>query len=534
MAQPRLFANAIQDAKGFWWAEDADGNRYAVDPYSDEDFTGYRQVDRRFEETSTPQGAGLPMDSWRWQSGQVLTPQDMAQVAQIMSTPGAYVGVNGPMSVDQYLADPRSAVKVENGQYVYRPEQAQGDWESIDRESFMQSLGALPFVLGGFAAPYLSSLGVIGPGAGVMGSTGNMQFLGDVANVAGAAEGAAGAAGAATGGYEQTFNLGTQSNPLSIPTNEFSLANAGQGYGGVSTAGQGLSLGANSAGGLIGEAAANLATQGGVALSDLATAGIGAGTGAGLGLQLPAGGAITNTAANLAGAAGTTLPTTTGVGSGIGSGVNIATNAAGAGAGLGGATTAASSLLKMFNDQFGTNLTSGDLDLIGKGLGLGLGYLGSKEQADAMQNLYNQQVSLGAPYRAELAKLNTNPSSFYNSDMFKGALQQGSDALARSLSAKVGNPILNPTALQEMQNYTTKGSLDAYNQRWNQLSSAGQLGLGAVPSLGSAAAQASGGTYNALGAGLGSVFGNQRDYAGEFLDLMKRNGFGGPRYNLGP
>jgi hypothetical protein len=186
----------------------------------------------------------------------------------------------------------------------------------------------------------------------------------------------------------------------------------------------------------------------------------------------------------------------------------------------------------MFNEQFGTNLTSGDLDLIGKGLGLGLGYLGSKEQADAMQNLYNQQVSLGAPYRAELAKLNANPSSFYGSDMFKGALQQGSDALARSLSAKVGNPILNPTALQEMQSYTTKGSLDAYNQRWNQLSSAGQLGLGAVPSLGSAAAQASGGTYNALGAGLGSVFGNQRDYAGEYLDLIRRQQQGGSNYPL--
>ncbi len=362
MAKPRLFRTATQDSKGFWWAEDGDGNRYAVDPFSEVDsesgdeFTGYREVDRQNEANVGQQGAGLPMDSWRWKSGQVLTPQDMQEISRIMSLPGRLVGVNGPMSVEQYLADPRSAVKVENGQYVYRPEQAQGDWESVDRESFMQSLGALPFVLGGFAAPYLSSLGVIGPGAGVMGSTGNMQFLGDVANAVGGASGAAGAAGAAAGGattlpaelsnftlagpgtgiggvgsaniglnaaglgltpelvaagggagamgigsglgltlpstgsainaaasslalpsaaeFTQTFNLPTQSNLLSVPANEFTLANAGQGYGGVGTGGQGLSLGANSVGGVIGETAANLAAHVGVTLCDLATAGI--------------------------------------------------------------------------------------------------------------------------------------------------------------------------------------------------------------------------------------------------------------------
>lgn len=245
MAKPRKFATAYQDSKGFWWSEDEDGNKIPVDPYTDDEgFTGYKQVDRRFTEDTTT-GAGLSPDAWRWKSGQVLTPQDMQEISRVMSTPGAYVGVDGPMSVEQYLADPRSAVKVENGQYVYRPEQAKGDWESIDRESFMESLGAIPFIAGSFALPYLSSLGVIGPGASVMGQTGNMNFLGDMTNLAantaspitaaggGAAELASvGETGSSmlgetlpnslaptTGTYEQLYEMAPQSNPLELTQN---------------------------------------------------------------------------------------------------------------------------------------------------------------------------------------------------------------------------------------------------------------------------------------------------------------------------
>jgi hypothetical protein len=179
-------------------------------------------------------------------------------------------------------------------------------------------------------------------------------------------------------------------------------------------------------------------------------------------------------------------------------------------------------LSKVLKDTLGIDVDSSTLDLIGKGLGLGLGVYGSNKQADAAKDLASQYMGMGAPYRAELANLNANPSSFYGSDIFQGALQQGSDALSRSLSAKVGNPILNPTALQEMQNYTTRGSLDAFNTRWNQLASAGQLGVSQAAPLGQQANAASGNTYNALGAGLQSVFGNQRDYAAEFMDLLNK------------
>ena len=147
------------------------------------------------------------------------------------------------------------------------------------------------------------------------------------------------------------------------------------------------------------------------------------------------------------------------------------------------------------------------LQVLSKGGSAVLGLAGASQQAGAQKDLANEWLNLGAPYRASLAELNANPQSFYSSPMFQGALQQGSDALSRSLSAKVGNPILNPTALQEMQNYTTKGSLDQYNNRFAQLANAGQLGLGPAATFSGQAANSTGNIYNAAGAGLQSVFG---------------------------
>jgi alpha-D-ribose 1-methylphosphonate 5-triphosphate synthase subunit PhnG len=70
--------------------------------------------------------------------------------------------------------------------------------------------------------------------------------------------------------------------------------------------------------------------------------------------------------------------------------------------------------------------------------------------------------------------------------------------------------------------FSGKFGLDAYNQRWNQLSSAGQLGLGATPSLGLANVQAQGGTTNALGAGLAGL--TTPSYSLE--DILKNRGTG--------
>jgi hypothetical protein len=161
------------------------------------------------------------------------------------------------------------------------------------------------------------------------------------------------------------------------------------------------------------------------------------------------------------------------------------------------------------------------LNMLGGGLGAALGAYGANQQANSSEKLYDKFIGLGAPYRDQLNNLSQNPDSFYKSPVFQGALQQGSDAMARSLSAKVGNPILNPTALQEMQNYTTRGSLDAYNNQFRNLMSAGQIGLGQSAQLGTNAANAQGGMADALGYGLSSVFNNRRDPYEQMAEAMR-------------
>lgn len=193
--------------------------------------------------------------------------------------------------------------------------------------------------------------------------------------------------------------------------------------------------------------------------------------------------------------------------------------------GAGTASQAGSALSRILG---GNASTQDYLSLAGQLGSLGLGVYGANQQANATSDLYDRFFSLGAPYRQSLAALEANPQGFYQSPMVQGALQQGSDALSRSLSAKVGNPILNPTALQEMQNYTTRGLLDAYNNRFSQLASAGQLGVSQSAGLGSQAAASQSGVPNALGAGLSSVFGKEQDYAQQVFDLLKnRSGFSG-------
>lgn len=193
--------------------------------------------------------------------------------------------------------------------------------------------------------------------------------------------------------------------------------------------------------------------------------------------------------------------------------------------GTGTASQAGSALSRILG---GNASTQDYLSLAGQLGSLGLGVYGANQQANATSDLYDRFFSLGAPYRQSLAALEANPQGFYQSPMVQGALQQGSDALSRSLSAKVGNPILNPTALQEMQNYTTRGLLDAYNNRFSQLASAGQLGVSQSAGLGSQAAASQSGVPNALGAGLSSVFGKEQDYAQQVFDLLKnRSGFSG-------
>jgi hypothetical protein len=440
-------------------------------------------IERRVDQ-GLPAGFGAEFESYV--PGQTLTPQQVQSVlANLTGSAPNTRGVEGGagLTLDSYMADPRAAIKVENGQYVFRPELAQGDYFGINPTGFWDGMGpaALAVALAG-GLPMLTSMGVLGGGAA-----------------------AAGAGETGIGGWAGAIGEGgTLSGVSDLGWNVAGLAGEGAGAGALD--------GINWASDIFNPDA--LSTFTGDTSAGWNVAGTSGGTG-GIadGINWASDIFDPNAASGFTGDAS--------------AGWNVAQTAGGTGGAAGLAQTAAqqaakTGLSKVLKDTLGIDVDSSTLDLIGKGLGLGLGVYGSNKQADAAKDLASQYMGMGAPYRAELANLNANPSSFYGSDIFQGALQQGSDALSRSLSAKVGNPILNPTALQEMQNYTTRGSLDAFNTRWNQLASAGQLGVSQAAPLGQQANAASGNTYNALGAGLQSVFGNQRDYAAEFMDLLNK------------
>lgn len=156
---------------------------------------------------------------------------------------------------------------------------------------------------------------------------------------------------------------------------------------------------------------------------------------------------------------------------------------------------------------------------LGSLLGPLLGAYASNQQSNALAELANKYQEYGAPYRAELANLTSNPGSFLTSPRVTASVDQGTSALARALSAKDGNPVGSGRALQEMQNYATNGLYSQLSNRENQLANFGGLSNfnAAAPSANLASVNQTGNMYNAIGAGINDVFNPQPTY----LDLIK-------------
>lgn len=353
-------------------------------------------------------------------------------------------------------------------------------------------------------------------------------FAGPIAAslAAGGAGGAAAAGDAAASAGGTATNIGNLGNVASGGVNfadSFLPTLSGGASGGVNFADSFLptlteagATGAANFGPLssIGDMISGLSSGGSLISSGLGGVGAGLGTIAGGGVSGM--GALTDILQTVGSNTG---PLEFGAG-GSGGGILDAIKSALGGSGGGGAAAGGGSALgnALGLGQQGSNL----LDLLGNLAGAGLGIWNAQQQADAADDLYDRFFALGEPYRQQLADLNANPSNFFQSDIVQGALQQGSDALARSLSAKVGNPILNPTALQEMQNYTSRGLLDAYNNRFNQLASAGQLGVSQSAPLGLQAVNAQGDVGYTAGLGLKSVLGNQNNQAQQLGQALMR------------
>lgn len=189
-----------------------------------------------------------------------------------------------------------------------------------------------------------------------------------------------------------------------------------------------------------------------------------------------------------------------------------------AGVGAGTAKTAFDSL-KQILDNGGS--VDDWLRLGGAALPGALQAFGNYQSGQSLKDLASQQKgqfdefkAMGAPYRGRLADLYADPSKFLTSPEVTTSVDQGTNALARALSAKVGNPIENPTALSELQNYSANqlfgrlgqekerlagfGGLTAFNQ-----SAAGAPGMTQLAQLGIGA---DAGIWGGLGRAAGDVF----------------------------
>ena len=160
-----------------------------------------------------------------------------------------------------------------------------------------------------------------------------------------------------------------------------------------------------------------------------------------------------------------------------------------------------------------------DISSIGKLGAAGFGAYASNQQSERLADLANEYKGFGAPYRAELSRLQSDPGSFLTSPRVTTAVDQGTNAMARALSAKDGNPMGSGRALQELQNYSTNSLYGQLTNRENQLANFGGLSgfNAAAPQANLASVQQSGNMYNAIGAGINDVFNPQPTY----MDLIK-------------
>lgn len=179
--------------------------------------------------------------------------------------------------------------------------------------------------------------------------------------------------------------------------------------------------------------------------------------------------------------------------------------------GIGAAGTMGLSLVGPATADQGPN----SLNIPGGGTGTGtglptdlLGLAGGISQQNAYQNQADWARNVGQPYRDTLQGTYANPMGYLGSPEVTGAVQQGTDALSRSLSTG-GNPVGNGGALQQLQNYSTNQQLDRLAQYRQQLGGFGGLNAinQSIPGTANAAIGARGNTWQAGGSLLTDIFG---------------------------
>lgn len=145
--------------------------------------------------------------------------------------------------------------------------------------------------------------------------------------------------------------------------------------------------------------------------------------------------------------------------------------------------------------------TAADKTTLAGLLGTGaLSAMSANKYADAMKAIDDRSWSAGEPYRGRLEATYTNPGAHLDSPEVKAVTDRATNALARSLSARDGNPVGSGRALTEIQDYGAQTMLGQLNQQRNMLAGFGGLPTIAGNALGAAtqSAEAGGNMFNSL------------------------------------
>lgn len=197
-----------------------------------------------------------------------------------------------------------------------------------------------------------------------------------------------------------------------------------------------------------------------------------------------------------------------------------------------GGTTAGTGGLAGFLTQALPGNSGGLAGFLGKIAPSVLGAFGANAQANAYEDVANQYLGLGAPYRDLLLGSYQPGFSLENEPGYKQALETAQDTFLRAASAgrasgvSRGNPLdqNNPGAWAETQKYVMGSTLLPYLQNYrNTLAGAGGLGVSQSAPAALGAAQGTGNIYNAIGYGLDQIFNPKVDYGQKIFDMMEKN-----------
>jgi hypothetical protein len=219
-----------------------------------------------------------------------------------------------------------------------------------------------------------------------------------------------------------------------------------------------------------------------------------------------------------------------------GMGVNLANSAeliagagsaaAGAGALSGAAGAAQTAGNALTQPTTGTTFGIPNNILAGGLQGL-LGYIGAGQQADAYQDVYNQQSAIGAPYRDRLNASYQPGFDLMSQPGYGDAFNRMAEISTNSWSPR-GNPANNPGIQAGVLNDVwSQNYLPALSNYRGQLGQFGGMGLNTAGQSSLMGAQTAGSGLDALGYAAGTMFNPQPN----INDIFKQ--LGGYKINVG-